>query len=195
MIQSKHPSEVTVMEVTDPGTIARHRKQDERHRRNLQWLQAHWSDLPQSRGRYVAVADGYPGAKQTGRPLKPQRDGTCILFVDGLRYDLARSLEAMLAESGCPVESEIGWAALPSVTATGKPAVSPVRHLIAGQDINVDFEPAVAETGQSLKGDYQLTKLLGVEGWQILGATKSGDPSGKAWTEFGEIDELGHKRG
>jgi hypothetical protein len=125
-----------------------------------------WCDEAARHLQSRAAADGYPGAKQTGRPSKPQRDGTCILFVDGLRYDLAKSLEAMLAESGCPVESETAWTALPSVTATGKPAVSPVRHRIAGQDINVDFEPAVAETGQSLKGGYQLTKLLGGEGWR-----------------------------
>ncbi len=41
MIQSKPDAQVTVLEVTDPEWIARHRKQDERHKRNLQWLQAH----------------------------------------------------------------------------------------------------------------------------------------------------------
>jgi hypothetical protein len=54
---SKPVSQLTLLEVTDPQWISRHRRQDERHRRNLQWLQAHWSDLPEPRGRYVAVAD------------------------------------------------------------------------------------------------------------------------------------------
>ena len=88
MIQSKHPSEVTVIEVTDPGTIARHRKQDERHRRNLQWLQAHWSDLPQARGRYVAVADEEAFVAETSeeawdwaRTQHPNDDGAIVMFV------------------------------------------------------------------------------------------------------------------
>ena len=142
----------------------------------------------------VATA-GYPGVKPTKRPSKTNGDGTCILFADGLRFDLAKSLETMLVNSGCSVEPQTGWAALPSVTATGKPAVSPVRHLIAGQDINVDFEPTVAETGQSLRGGYHLRKLLGDEGWQVLGRTECGDPQGKAWTEAGDIDHQGHERG
>ncbi len=131
-------------------------------------------------------------------PLKTVPDtffAQCILFVDGLRLDLAKSLEAMLCEKGCSVESQVAWAALPSVTSTGKPAVSPVGNLIAGQDANADFEPSVAATGQSLKGGYHLHKLLGDQGWQVLGRTECGDASGKAWTEAGDIDQEGHDRG
>src|SRR5437868_633642 len=48
---------VTIEEVSDPAEIARFRAQDERHRRNQEWLEAHWSDLlPQARGRFLAVA-------------------------------------------------------------------------------------------------------------------------------------------
>src|SRR5882757_8587131 len=44
-------------EVTDPIEIARARAQDERHKRNLEWLESHWSDLlPHARGRFLAVA-------------------------------------------------------------------------------------------------------------------------------------------
>lgn len=165
-----------------------------------------------------AAADGYPGAAKRGqepfvqstrragsrqmvpdpflpRQPAPEPSGQCILFVDGLRFDLAKSLEAMLREKGCSVESQVTWAALPSVTSTGKPAVSPVGNLFAGQDANADFEPSVAATGQSLKGGYHLHKLLGDQGWQILGRTECGDPTGKAWTEAGDIDQEGHDRG
>jgi hypothetical protein len=44
-------------DVTDPAEIARFRAQDERHRRNTEWLEAHWPDLlPQARGKHLAVA-------------------------------------------------------------------------------------------------------------------------------------------
>ena len=44
-------------EITDPAELARIRAQDERHRRNQEWLAAHWSSLlPRARGQFVAVA-------------------------------------------------------------------------------------------------------------------------------------------
>jgi hypothetical protein len=52
-------------------------------------------------------------------------DGDCILFVDGLRYDVARRLLVMLESSGYTRTTGPVWAALPTITATGKPAVSP----------------------------------------------------------------------
>jgi hypothetical protein len=43
--------------VTDPDEVARSKAQDERARRNSDWLQCHWPDLlPQARGKFVAVA-------------------------------------------------------------------------------------------------------------------------------------------
>ena len=46
-----------IEEVTDPDEIARLQAQDERQRRNGEWLQAHWADvLPQARGKFLAVA-------------------------------------------------------------------------------------------------------------------------------------------
>jgi hypothetical protein len=46
-----------IEEVTDPVEVARFREQDTAHKRNSDWLQAHWADvLPQARGKYLAVA-------------------------------------------------------------------------------------------------------------------------------------------
>jgi hypothetical protein len=48
---------ITIEDVTDPIEIARFRAQDEQHKRNSDWLQAHWSDvLPQAQGKFLAVA-------------------------------------------------------------------------------------------------------------------------------------------
>lgn len=44
--------------VDDPEAIAAGLEVSERHRRNSEWLQAHWSDvLPQARGKILAVAE------------------------------------------------------------------------------------------------------------------------------------------
>ncbi len=55
-----------------------------------------------------------------------------------------------------------------------------MRSKIRGQEVNADFEPSVAATGQSLKGGYHLKKLLYDEGWQVLERTETGDPKGNA---------------
>ena len=49
---------VIVMEqITDPAELTRAQAQDKRHRRNQEWLEAHWSALlPHARGKFVAVA-------------------------------------------------------------------------------------------------------------------------------------------
>jgi hypothetical protein len=89
----------------------------------------------------------------------------------------------------------MSWTALPSVTATGKAAASPVRNKISGTDDCDDFEPCVAATGQSLKGGYHLKKLLNDNHWKMLDRTENGDGQGNAWCEFGDIDSEGHARG
>jgi hypothetical protein len=138
---------------------------------------------------------GYPGLNTTNHKAPDKTTGECILFVDGLRFDTARRLSELLTKNGLKIEEKTTWAALPSVTATGKPAVTPVRHLIKGQQAKVDFEPCIAENGKSLKGGYQLQKLLTESGWEVLKKTNTGDSKGQAWCEFGDIDHEGHDRG
>jgi hypothetical protein len=65
-----------------------------------------------------------------------------------------------LSQKGYTIEEKPVWSALPTLTATCKPSVSPVKAFITGDEVNTDFEPIVAETGQSLKGGYHFKKLL-----------------------------------
>ena len=49
---------LSIEEVSNPHDIARACAQDERHRRNSDWLQTRWADvLPQARGKFLAVAE------------------------------------------------------------------------------------------------------------------------------------------
>ncbi|MDP2203749.1 MAG: BREX-1 system phosphatase PglZ type B [Methylicorpusculum sp.] len=138
---------------------------------------------------------GYPGGNINVTNDMTYPEGQCVIFVDGLRYDTAKRLVGMLANRGLDVNEKAIWTALPSVTATGKAAVSPVKNKIIGEDCNSDFEPCVATTGQSLKGGYHLKKLLLDSGWRILERSDNGDGQGNAWCEFGDIDHEGHDRG
>lgn len=137
----------------------------------------------------------YPGGTINTAGKLEIEQGVCLLFVDGLRYDVGKRLSKLLIDKGYEVEEKPLWAALPSVTATGKVAVSPVRHKLRGEDTSPDFEPCVAATGQSLKGGYIFKKLLADAGWKIYERSENGDVKGNAWCECGNIDHEGHERG
>ncbi|WP_428098057.1 BREX-1 system phosphatase PglZ type B [Candidatus Rariloculus sp.] len=143
------------------------------------------------------LVDGasYPGGTCLTAKAASYDPGDCVLFVDGLRFDAGKRLVECLEACGFEISEEPTWTALPSVTATGKPAVAPVSDRIRGKDGSTDFEPSVAVTGQSLKGGYHLKKLLTDAGWSILERSTDGDGQGLAWCEFGDIDHEGHNRG
>ncbi|MCP5344821.1 MAG: BREX-1 system phosphatase PglZ type B [Pseudomonadales bacterium] len=148
--------------------------------------------------RYLQkLVDGasYPGGTCLTAKAAPFSPGDCVLFVDGLRFDAGKRLVGSLEACGFDISEEPAWTALPSVTATGKAAVTPVRDKIRGEDGSPDFEPSVADTGQSLKGGYHLKKLLTDAGWSILERSADCDGQGMAWCEFGDIDHEGHDRG
>jgi hypothetical protein len=119
--------------------------------------------------------------------------GTCVLFADGLRFDVGQKLRGALEAKHGKVPCEHQFVALPSVTPTAKPAVSPVAGKIAGSDGGEDFRPCV-DSGKDLTPD-RFGKLLEEEGFQVLAAAETGNPAGRGWTEFGNLDSTGHQEG
>jgi len=120
--------------------------------------------------------------------------GTCVLFADGLRYDVGQKFLAMLAGRVGEIQPSHHFVALPSVTPTSKPAVSPVAGKIKGTVAGEDFRPCVVLDGKDLTPE-RFRKLLADDGVQYLVNHDTGDPSGKGWTEFGNLDTTGHNEG
>lgn len=117
-------------------------------------------------------------------------EGTCLVFIDGLRFDVGKRVEAALAAKGYGATTRPRLAALPTITSTAKPAVSPiVAHLGPGGGL----APAPKAGGADL-AIAGLRVLLTANGYQVLPDGDSGDPQGRAWTEHGDVDELGHKQ-
>lgn len=121
-------------------------------------------------------------------------EGTCVFFVDGLRFDIGQKLKAALDNHGETVQLAHHFVALPSVTPTAKPAISPVAQYITGMTSGEEFRPSVASDGKDLTTD-RFNKLLVDEGFQILRTTDVGNPMGRAWTEYGNLDTTGHHEG
>lgn len=124
------------------------------------------------------------------QPVIEAQTGECLLFADGLRYDLGQQLRALCEERGLKVACDRRWAALPSVTATAKPAVSPIAAQVSGgMTLPEDFTPSIK--GQDLT-TARFRKALEESAYPYFTAGETGDPSGKAWTECGTIDTRGH---
>lgn len=122
--------------------------------------------------------------------------GTCLVFADALRMDLAQRLAAELTQRGLTVNVGWRWSAVPTVTATAKPAASPaVRQLDKASKAD-DFVPRIVDGGKELTSD-RFRSILSEMGVQPLTAYENGDVSGaaRAWLEVGTIDKRGHHEG
>jgi hypothetical protein len=125
-------------------------------------------------------------------PPAPTTSGTITVFVDGLRLDVARRVQDRLVGAGLHAESANSLSALPTVTQTAKPALVPAATGTLGT--GPDLHPANTATGT--KASVQVLRaLMSENGVQVLGSTETGDPSGTAWAEVGELDHRGHDMG
>lgn len=145
------------------------------------WLDAHARALQDAIGPLANTETYTPG------PEASTDSGTVTVFVDGLRLDLAHRLADRLGSLHTTVE--VTLAALPTVTDTAKPALSPTPDgsLAAGED----FGPVRASSGAKANAAV-LRSLMTERGGQILQGAENGDASGWAWTEIGTIDQRGH---
>ena len=71
-------------------------------------------------------------------PSPTPTTATTVLFVDGLRMDLAQELVRVLSEEGLTTQLRWCWSGFPTVTATCKPLVSPVANRMSGSATATD---------------------------------------------------------
>lgn len=130
------------------------------------------------------------GKVKLAAPPDAGPDATTILFVDGLRMDLARELVRRLVAEGVKVSLGWMWSGYPTVTATCKPMVSPVASLLSGPPTTSDVLPLSPEGKPVTKP--VLFKLMEAQGWETDSALL---PDAKLWAETGRFDEEGHALG
>ncbi|HLA28931.1 MAG TPA: BREX-1 system phosphatase PglZ type B, partial [Syntrophales bacterium] len=153
----------------------------------LPWLEASARNLQQL-------------VKTAPEAIRPQQEptvgdtGQVILFVDGLRFDIAQVLKNKLQLQGYTVDCAWDWAPYPGVTATAKPFVSPLTPLLTGGAEIYDFNVAIEKTGKTLTSDC-FSAMLEEQGYQILKGDGQEEAEGKAWMEAGAFDRYGHNEG
>ena len=153
----------------------------------LPWLETTARHLQQ------LIRDSGHTVSKRSESIKPAT-GRLVLFADGLRMDVARQLAEKLAAAGIESTPDWEWSTIPSVTATAKPAASPIADAVQGGEAADGFTSRLIATGQLLTQDRFLAALQ-ERGWQCLGPDETGDPSGFAWTEAGALDKRGHNEG
>lgn len=125
-----------------------------------------------------------------------ERD-TCILFADGLRFDIAGQLQERLEARGLLVRLGHRFAGIPTVTATAKPLASPAHDACEGGPNAADFAPILSRTGQPLNAS-RLRDEMARRGMDVLEGYETrlsvGSNAG-GWAEIGKLDALGHSLG
>jgi hypothetical protein len=153
-----------------------------------------WLDA--SARHFQTLFAGEPNtARKAVGETRAERD-TCCLFIDGLRFDLAGRLAALLEARSIRTSLTHRLAPLPTVTATAKLAASPIRDGIKGGD-GVDFAPLVqSKSGWKPVSAPLLRERLESAGVELLDPDETRIPAGTeggGWTECGAVDTLGHR--
>jgi len=133
-------------------------------------------------------------AKALVGTVKGEKD-TCLVFVDGLRFDLGGRLFEVLESRALSAKLTHRLAPLPTVTATAKPAVTTLSSEIKASN-GEDFTPLIqATSGLKLATAPVLRERMAAQGTEILDVNETRIPlggEGGGWTECGLIDSMGH---
>jgi hypothetical protein len=120
-----------------------------------------------------------------------EEDETFVLFVDAFRYELAEEFCKRLEKYKLKVSLQTGWSAIPSLTPTAKPNVSPVAPAVSMQSGITEFRPQL-QNGKDLIAPVFRDAIKAAD---FIVVTKANDiqSEGKYWQEIGDIDTKGHK--
>jgi hypothetical protein len=140
-----------------------------------------------ARAMQALAAEGkLPLAQPQKVPTPPPE--AVLLFVDGLRMDLAHALADLVRRSGAKVDVSHRWSGFPTMTATCKPLISPAAGLLSASPTG---ELIPAFEGKPTQKPV-LSKAIEAAGWSTSETLLGAEP---LWSEIGRFDERGHSLG
>jgi len=153
--------------------------------------------LEQSARHFQELAAKTPGEfRKAAVGVLPHAD-TCIIFADGLRFDVAGRLQEILETRGLRVRLTHRLAPVPSVTPTAKPIASPA-HMVCEETAEYgDLTPSLGTAGKPSSAQ-RLRDEMARQGIEVLDEYEVSIPSGSqqgGWTEMGKLDSQGHALG
>lgn len=154
-----------------------------------------WLDDTARKFQATVAKSPLPGADELKDGLVTAEPGQCLLFVDGLRFDVAQRLLARAHERRLVTTEGYRWSPVPSVTPTAKPAVTPAAGMVLGEAAGEYFCPVIEDAKKPVTAD-RLRDAIAGKGYQVLHGLDAGQPqaeNARGWSECGEFDTLGHK--
>jgi len=151
-----------------------------------------WLDRSARRLQELMSAPGVDPHK-LATAVAAERD-TCVLFADGLRFDVGAILQERLEAQGLRVRMSHRIAPIPTVTATAKPVASPAHGSCSGKADAEDFTPVLTASNQPANAS-RLRDAMARAGVEVLDqeqSTMAVSGDGGGWTESGKLDTLGH---
>jgi hypothetical protein len=86
---------------------------------------------------------------------------------------------------------QAGWSAIPSLTPTAKPNVSPIASVVSGHKSITEFRPQL-QNGKDLLTPVFRDALNAVD-FKLVSNANDIQGEGKYWQEIGDIDTKGTK--
>jgi PglZ domain len=114
-----------------------------------------------------------------------------VLFVDAFRYELAQEFSERLAKYKLNVTMQTGWSAIPSLTPTAKPAISPIASAVSTNSSITEFRPQLQNGKDLLTNVFR--DALKANDFKLVTNPNDIQNEGKYWQEIGDIDTKGHE--
>ena len=114
-----------------------------------------------------------------------------VLFVDAFRYELAEEFCKRLEKLKLTVSLKTGWSAIPSLTPTAKPNVSPIATAVSTESNITEFRPQL-KNGKDLQTQV-FRDALKTADFKLVTSANDIQTDGKYWQEIGDIDTKGHE--
>ena len=114
-----------------------------------------------------------------------------LLFVDAFRYELAVDFIQRLSQYPYKIELSPEWSAIPTVTPTAKPNVSPIAKSVSIKSDFIDFRPQLTN-GKDLQ-QAAFKDSLKSHDFELIKTANDIIPGNKYWMEIGDIDTKGHE--
>lgn len=161
----------------------------------VQALYAPWLEKSARRFQELVATDE-ASYRRLVSPVKAEAE-TCVVFADGLRFDIAGMLQERLEQRGFTVRLNHRVAPIPTVTATAKPVASPAHGSCEGGASSDDFNPVLSASKQPVNASRLRDEMarLGVEVLEPQETTLAAKMDKGGWTEIGRLDEMGHSLG
>jgi hypothetical protein len=118
------------------------------------------------------------------------KDESYLIFVDAFRYEIAKEFCEKLITQKFNVEISQGWSAIPSVTPTAKPNVSPIVEDISQSSELVEFRPQLNNGKDLTTANFR--EALTSRDYYYVDHDSQIEDGKNYWQEIGEIDSKGH---